>query len=127
MVRVQDAVGVATARRHARALALALGFGDVAAEQIVLSVSELGHNLWQHAGGGTLTLEPLGGERQGLRVQATDEGPGIADVERALRDGVSSRGTIGSGLAAVRRLMDQLDVQSEPDQGTRVEATKWRS
>ncbi len=124
---IVDQVGVAVARQKARELARALNFDKVAVEQIALAVSELGNNLWQHAGAGFLRLEPCAAPRVGLRVLTEDQGPGIPDMGRALEDGVSSRGGLGSGLAGVQRLMDHLDIHSTLGVGTRVEAIKWRS
>lgn len=126
-ILVSDHVGVAVARRQARAMARALGFDDIAVEQVALAVSELGNNLWQHATRGVLRLEPLRTPHVGLCIRTDDQGQGIADVGHALTDGVSSRGGLGSGLAGVQRLMDQLDIHSTPGVGTRIEAIKWRS
>lgn len=124
---IRDTVGVILARRQARRLARALGFSKIAVEQIVLCTSELGNNLWQHAQGGRLCLIPLRQPRVGLQLLAEDNGPGIEDVGHAVQDGVSSAGGLGSGLSAVRRLMDEVSIHSQPGQGTRVEAIKWKS
>lgn len=126
-VYVSDQVGVTLARREARKIARALAFDALAVEQIALCVSELGNNLWLHAGSGTLTLAPLTEPQLGLLIRTDDEGPGIENVARAMAEGFSSRGGLGSGLAAVRRLMDKLIIVSEPGVGTRVEAVKWCS
>jgi serine/threonine-protein kinase RsbT len=108
-------------------MARSLGFGEMDSEQIALSVTELANNLWLHASSGTLHLRPVEHPRAGIEVSTVDEGPGIMDVERVLADGVSSRGGLGSGLPAVRRLMDELRIESVPGGQTRIEAIKWRS
>ena len=102
-----------------------LGFSVVEAESLVLAVSELAANLARYAKGGELLLTPL--ERPGLvgiEVVSRDQGPGISDVERAMRDGFSTGGGLGSGLPAARRLMDEFEITSQPN-GTLVMARKW--
>ncbi|MDQ4079055.1 MAG: ATP-binding protein [Chloroflexota bacterium] len=124
---IRDQISVVRARRRAREMAKDLGFSEIEGEQIALCVTELGNNLWLHAGQGTLHLEALTAPGLGFRVRTVDEGPGIADIERALEDGVSTGGGLGSGLAAVRRMMDEVVIRSELDVGTWIEAVKWRS
>ncbi|MEI6149442.1 MAG: SpoIIE family protein phosphatase, partial [bacterium] len=83
-------------------------------------------NLIKHAHGGTLTLTPLAADgRVGLEIESRDSGPGIADVELALADRFSTAGTRGTGLGAVNRLMDELDITSERGLGTRIACRKW--
>ncbi len=89
-------------------------------------MTELATNLIKHARGGTLTLTPLsGGGRVGLEIESLDDGPGIADVEQALADRFSTAGSRGTGLGAVNRLMDELDIASRPGDGTRIVCRKW--
>jgi serine/threonine-protein kinase RsbT len=122
----------ARARRAARALALRLGFGAPAAEEVALAVSELATNLVRYARGGEIVLaaaaaEPAGRagrEASGVHVESLDRGPGIADLARAMEDGFSTGGGLGGGLPAVRRLMDEFAITSGPA-GTRVVARKW--
>jgi len=114
------------ARRAARALAEALGFAPTACEEIVLAVTEIATNLVRHAQGGKLILTSLLAEgRPGLQVESHDEGPGIRDVEQALADGFSTAGSLGAGLGAVNRLMDELEITSERRRGTRIVCRKW--
>jgi anti-sigma regulatory factor (Ser/Thr protein kinase)/serine/threonine protein phosphatase PrpC len=118
---IAHASDVAEARRLARELALRLGFGAAEGEEIALVLSELASNLVRHAGGGTLHLRPLKeGGRPGLEIESVDRGPGIANVEEALRDGFSTAGGLGYGLGVVNRLTDRLDIRSRPRQGTQV-------
>ncbi len=119
---------VYSAREAAKALAISLGFDDVACEEIDLVVGELGSNLLKHAGRGTLTLSPVGEQvRRGIQVESADRGPGIADVEQAIADGYSTTGSLGFGLGTVNRLMDELSITSPtgPERGTRIVCTRW--
>jgi serine/threonine-protein kinase RsbT len=120
-------VDLVRARAEARALALELGFSRTDATLIATAISEIARNILVHAAQGEMTLQGLRDEqRQGLRVVARDDGPGIRDVEAALLDGRSGRGGLGLGLPGARRLMDEFDVACGPDQGTTVTMTKWR-
>jgi serine/threonine-protein kinase RsbT len=113
------------ARRAARDLATAVGFDRVAAEEVALAASELATNLLRYARGGEVRLGRLSQPaRAGLQLESHDAGPGIEDLDRAMRDGYSSGGGLGHGLPAVRRLVDEFDISSGPA-GTRVVARKW--
>lgn len=125
-VEVHHENSVGEARRAARTVAAALGFAPQACEEISLAMTELATNLVKHARGGTLTLTPLSeGGRVGLEIQSHDTGPGIANVEQALGDRFSTAGTRGTGLGAVNRLMDELDITSQRRIGTRIVCRKW--
>ena len=116
------------ARQKAQAMALAIGFDETASAEVALAVSEIGTNLLRHTKGGTLTLIPLvDGRRVGIQVISQDHGPGLADVEQALTDGFSTAGRLGYGLSMVDRLMDRLDIVSEPGTsgGRRIAYTLW--
>jgi serine/threonine-protein kinase RsbT len=113
------------ARRAARDLLVALGFGTEATAEVVLAVSELAMNLVRYATGGRLLLTALATPtRTGIEVLSQDDGPGIPDVALAMEDGYSTGQGLGSGLPAVRRLMDEFEISSDPA-GTRVMARKW--
>ena len=115
------------ARAQARALAERLGFSRTDATLIATAISEIGRNIVVHVGQGEIELRPVEDEsRRGLVVIAHDDGPGIRDVEAALRDGYAGRGGLGLGLPGARRLMDDFDVVSQPGRGTTVTMTKWR-
>ena len=107
-------------------LPTALGFAPTACEEIALAMTELATNLIKHARGGTLTLTPLAAAgRVGLEIESRDNGPGIANVEQALGDRFSTAGTRGTGLGAVNRLMDELDITSRRGKGTHVVCRRW--
>jgi serine/threonine-protein kinase RsbT len=104
-----------------------LGFGLVDQTKIVTAASELGRNTVVHGGGGEARLEALNdGSRRGLRLSFEDKGPGIPDVETAMRDGYTTGGGLGLGLGGARRLMTDFDIRSAPGEGTRVSVTRWR-
>jgi anti-sigma regulatory factor (Ser/Thr protein kinase) len=117
---------IVTARQAVRDLATRVGFSRTELTVIATGVSEVARNLVRFAGHGELTAEVLDQPRPGIRVVARDTGPGIAEVEQALRDGYSTYGGLGLGLPGVRRLMDEFAVVSEPGRGTTVTLTKWR-
>lgn len=115
------------ARAEARALATALGFSRTDATLIATAVSEVARNIVVHVGLGEIVMSPLvGDDRRGLRVIATDEGPGIPDIDRALAHGVSGHRGLGLGLSGARRLMDDFTIRSLTPGGTTVSMTKWR-
>lgn len=111
--------------RAARALATGIGFGKDDAERVVLTVSELATNLMRYAVQGEIVLSPAAQSTgNGLRIESTDAGPGIVDIDVAQQDGRGSSRSLGSGLAAVKRLMDDVTITSAPH-GTRIVAYKW--
>jgi anti-sigma regulatory factor (Ser/Thr protein kinase) len=110
----------------ARTLAESIGFDSQACEEIALAITELATNLIKHAQGGELVLTPLvEGARAGIQITSQDSGPGIADVEQAMVDRYSTAGSRGTGLGAVNRLMDELDITSERGRGTSIVCSKW--
>jgi serine/threonine-protein kinase RsbT len=118
---------VVRARQVTRRWAVELGFSLVDQTKIVTAASELARNTVIYGGGGTLRLEALNdGPRHGLRLTFEDQGPGIADVEQALRDGFSTGSGLGLGLGGARRLMNEFALSSQPGQGTRITAVRWR-
>ena len=124
-LRLAGDVDVAAAARAARRLAEACGLSAVEAQHVATAVSEVARNAVRYARGGEVELvaaERAG--RRGLEVTVRDAGPGIADVAQALRDGVSTGGSLGLGLPGARRLMDDFTIVSGPD-GTVVTMARW--
>jgi serine/threonine-protein kinase RsbT len=126
-VAIESDADLVTARAEARAIAERLGFPRPDPTLIATAISEIARNIVVHCGSGEIVLKPFEERnRYGLVVIATDQGPGIRDVEAALRDDYSGRGGLGLGLPGARRLMDDFEVVSDPDTGTTVKMTKWR-
>ena len=113
-------------RQTVRAWAVELGFSLIDQTKIITAASELARNTTTHGGGGTVLLEKLNNSnRTGLRLTFEDQGPGIADVELAMKDGYSTGGGLGLGLSGSRRLVNEFSISSRPGEGTRVSITKW--
>jgi serine/threonine-protein kinase RsbT len=110
---------------EARRVAEELGFGPVAASAVVTVVSELGRNILKYAGRGHVLLRPLAAPRAGIEIVVQDRGPGIEDLDAALRDHVSTSGTLGLGLPGVRRLVDEFAIETTAGEGTTVTVRKW--
>jgi serine/threonine-protein kinase RsbT len=94
--------------------------------KIVTAASELARNTLVYGGGGAMRLEALEeGLRRGLRLTFEDEGPGIPDVEVALKDGYTTGSGLGMGLGGAKRLVNEFEIHSCPGEGTRVRVTRW--
>lgn len=95
--------------------------------KIVTAASELARNTLMHGGGGRAVLEIVGdGVRRGLRLVFEDEGPGIADIALAMKDGYSTGGGLGLGLSGAKRLSNEFAISSTPGRGTTVVITRWK-
>ena len=119
---LRDPSDVGTARRAAVALAERLGASDTEGGNVALVATELATNVVRHGGGGELLVRPLASTGAAIEIVALDSGPGMANVEVALRDGFSTSGTSGHGLGAVRRIADRCEIFSAPGAGTAVVA-----
>jgi len=118
---------IVAARQKGRSLAVALGFSSGDATLIATAISELARNIITYAKSGEIRLTVMNGSaRQGIRLVAHDQGPGIPDVQQALRDGFSTSGSLGLGLPGVMRLVDEFEIVSEENRGTTVTAKKWK-
>ena len=118
---------VVTVRQAVRQRSVELVFNLVDQTKLVTAASELARNTLQYGGGGTILIEGIGdGFRRGLRLTFEDQGPGIANIEEALRDGFSTAGGLGLGLSGARRLSSEFQIESRPGEGTRVTITRWR-
>jgi serine/threonine-protein kinase RsbT len=124
---VETSEDVVRVRQAVRTWAVELGFGLVDQTKIVTAASELARNTVVHGGGGTCELEIIQTDnRRGLRLTFVDQGPGIADVEQAMRDGFTSGNGLGLGLGGARRLSSEFDIRSQPDAGTLVQIVRWK-
>lgn len=128
LAREEDIV---TARQRAREISRELGFGAVDQSRIATAVSELARNVIRYAHGapGDVRIRALNGpapERIGVEVVVHDDGPGIPDVNLALREGYTSGVGLGLGLTGTRRLMDELTIDSTVGRGTTITIRKWR-
>ncbi len=125
-IQISDVGDLSTARLAARSMSTAIGFDESAVEEIALAVRELATNLVKHANGGVLRLRRTEEDgRTGIQIDSEDQGPGIVNVERAIGDDFSTSGSLGCGLGAVNRLMDEFDVTSRPGVGTRIVCKRW--
>ncbi|HZP40215.1 MAG TPA: ATP-binding protein [Candidatus Binatia bacterium] len=123
---IRSGEDVVAVRQAVREWAIGVGFGLVDQTKVVTAASELARNVVQYGGGGVVRLEALNGPRRGLRLVFEDDGPGIADVEQALRDGFTTGSGLGLGLGGARRLVNEFRIESEPGKGTRVTITRWK-
>jgi anti-sigma regulatory factor (Ser/Thr protein kinase) len=126
LLAVDDGSAVGEVRRTAAGLAGQLGFSEEDAGRLAVIVTEAANNLVQHAGGGEVILQPVGGgARRGVEALFIDRSSGITDLSKALRDGFSTSGTPGTGLGAISRIADVFDLHSVPGQGTVLLARVW--
>ena len=118
---------VVRVRQAVRTFAVEAGFGIVDQTKIVTAASELARNTIDYGRGGEVRIETVEhGMRQGVRLTFTDHGPGIADIETALRDGFTSGKGLGLGLGGARRLSNEFHIESTIGHGTRVQITRWK-
>jgi serine/threonine-protein kinase RsbT len=127
-ITIQTEGDIVATRHTVREIAVEIGFGITDITRIVTAASELARNVYKYGGGGILRWRCVASsERSGIELQFIDQGPGIADVSKALEAGFSTGQGLGLGLPAAKRLMDELDIQSRPGQGTCVTLKKWRT
>ncbi|HKV27994.1 MAG TPA: anti-sigma regulatory factor [Candidatus Acidoferrales bacterium] len=127
VVQIQGDTDIVGARQKGRMLAATLGFSSSELTLIATAISELARNIVQYAKQGEIILRLLERSGQkGIMVRAKDQGPGIPDIRRALQDGFSTSRSLGLGLAGVRRLMDEFEIESRIGFGTTVTARKWK-
>jgi serine/threonine-protein kinase RsbT len=115
-------------RQAVRARAIEAGLSLVDQTKIVTAASELGRNTRIYGGGGSVKLEIVhDANRAGIRLTFEDQGPGIADVNLALKDGFTSGGGLGLGLGGAKRLSNEFMIDSRPGKGTRIVITRWKA
>jgi serine/threonine-protein kinase RsbT len=114
-------------RQKVRKWSMEIACSVVDQTKVVTAASELARNLLIYGGGGDVLLEQLQqGMRKGLKLSFIDEGPGIPDIDQALKDGYTSGKGMGLGLGGARRLVNDFEIHSEVGKGTRVIITKWK-
>lgn len=117
---------VVRVRQEVRARAAGLKMSLVDQTKIVTAASEIARNTVEHGGGGDLVLDIVReGARRGLRLTFQDQGPGIADIEQAMRDGFTSGRGLGLGLGGAKRLVSEFEIKSIPGEGTLVTLIRW--
>jgi len=118
---------VLTARRGVRDWARDLGLSTLDSTKVVTATSELARNTVVHGGGGVMCLEVVRqANRQGLRVSFQDHGPGIPQIDLAMKDGYTTAGGMGIGLPGAKRLVDDFELSSTAAEGTRVTIVRWK-
>ena len=127
-IPVRTAGEVVGVRHAVRRWAVELGFSLVEQTKMVTAASELARNALEHGGGGRVRMQALNNEtRRGVKLTFSDEGPGIANLEQALKDGFSTGSGMGLGLSGAKRLANEFEIESAPGQGTKVTITRWRN
>lgn len=125
---IRQSEDIVRMRQAVRERAVALGFGLVDQTKIVTAASELARNALLHGGGGDAEIVEIGDGRgkTGLKLVFDDQGPGIADIALALKDGYTSGNGLGLGLGGARRLVSEFAIESAVGNGTRVTIVRWR-
>lgn len=117
---------IVSVRRRVREVAAQLGFTLVDQTKVVTAASELARNTLIHGGGGAMDLSTLNGPRLGLRLTFHDKGPGIPDIQLALRDGFTTGSGLGLGLGGAKRLVNEFEITSRVNEGTKITVTRWK-
>jgi serine/threonine-protein kinase RsbT len=124
---IRESDEIALVRHIVRDWAIELGFSLIDQTKIVTAASELARNTVVHGKGGNVHLEVLEQNgRRGLRLTFQDQGPGIPDIEVALKDGYTTGSGLGLGLGGAKRLSSEFEIYSRPGEGTRVAITRWK-
>ncbi len=125
-IKVSSDGDVVLARQTGRTVAAKLGFTGSDPMFVATAISEIARNLIVHAHGGEILIRTIDRDgRSGVEIVATDDGPGIADIDRAMQEGFSTVNSLGLGLPGARRLMDEFEITSADGQGTRIVMRKW--
>ena len=126
-VPIATSTDVVIVRQKVRALALQVGLSLVDQTKIVTAASELGRNTLEHGRGGQVDVSLVSnGARRGIKLTFQDSGPGISDINLALRDGYTSANGMGLGLGGSKRLMHEFAIDSEPGKGTTVTVVRGK-
>lgn len=128
LIPIRSDLDIVQARQEGRSMAAAIGFNGSDLTVVATAISELARNILKYARVGEILLRPVHqNTRRGILIIARDEGPGIADIQLALRDGYTTSQGLGLGLPGTRRLMDEFEISSTVGKGTTVTARKWIS
>jgi serine/threonine-protein kinase RsbT len=125
-VPVVSEADIVAVRRCVRESAAKLGFSLVDQTKVVTAASELARNTLIHGRGGRMEFSILNGPRTGIRLVFEDQGPGIPDVDLALRDGFTTGTGLGLGLGGAKRLVNEFEVRSRAGEGTKVTVVRWK-
>lgn len=126
-LEIRTSADVVAVRQATRARAEAAGLSLVDQTKLVTAASELARNTLDYGGGGTVRVEAVeNGARRGVRLTFDDNGPGIANVAEALKDGFTTGNGLGLGLGGARRLVNEFAIESAPGRGTRVMIARWK-
>jgi serine/threonine-protein kinase RsbT len=118
---------VVRVRQLTRTFAVEAGLSLVDQTKVITASSELARNMLDYGGGGEVTVELVDqGGRRGVRLKFEDKGPGIADIEQALKDGFTSGKGMGLGLGGAKRLCNEFSIESKPGVGTKVSIARWK-
>lgn len=127
VVNIQGIEDIIEARHQGRLLARKLGFAMGHCTLLATVISELARNIVLYAKQGEIVIAKVkNGVQEGIKVVASDNGPGIENVQHALRSGYSSSGGLGLGLSGVQQIVDEFDIESELSQGTKVSVVMWQ-
>lgn len=124
-IKVKNEHDIISVRGFGRDMAASMGFGVVDQCRITTAISELARNAVVHGKGGNVTIKTIQNEKKGIEIICKDEGPGIENIELALKGGYSTIGGLGIGLSGTKRLMDEFHITSNPGKGTTVTIRKW--
>jgi serine/threonine-protein kinase RsbT len=125
-VKINSPADIVVARGHARAAATEAGFSICDSTLITTAISEVTRNILEYANHGEVTISILrNGTKNGVKIVASDLGPGIDDISRVMQDGYSSRKGMGMGLPGTKRLMDEFEIRSKVGKGTTITMMKW--
>jgi serine/threonine-protein kinase RsbT len=125
-IEIRTSGDVVRIRQRVRALAVQAGMGLVDQTKIITAASELARNTLDYGGGGFADLDVVAAPHPGVRLVFSDEGPGIKDVEAALRDGYTTGNGLGLGLGGAKRLSSEFAIESAPGRGTRITIARWK-
>ncbi|ACU61228.1 anti-sigma regulatory factor [Chitinophaga pinensis] len=127
-MRIAKELDMVVFRNRLKEFAVKIGMGLVNQTKLITAASELSRNILRYAGEGTVLIEIVNGQRQnGVRVTFSDNGPGIPNVDQAMKDGFSTGKSLGLGLPGAKRLVSEFDIKSTVGKGTTITITKWKN